>query len=174
MQRAIPGLSPRSSIRNAMAWCLRYSLHAVTLLQHVKLPSLFHGKINLATPAGLLEECILRKKSSCPDPRILPVRHPTVPFVILFLIVSAWWPFISFNCVSLRLWPLCLVYFALSLPNLWTFHPRMHPKGKRLRWWDVPRHHVGCCKHLLLNILIRWKCIFKESPASQFLITHGG
>lgn len=123
-------ISPRSSIGNATTWWLGYSLHTVTLLQHVKLPSLFHVKNNLATPAGLLEECILCNQNSCTDTldsSSKSVRDVLCDFIYL---VFTLWSFICFNCASRRLWSFRLVYLRYLFWAI-TFHLWMHLKGKK-------------------------------------------
>lgn len=97
-------ISLRLLMGSAMTWWFGYSLHSVTLLQHVKLPSLFNVKTNLATLASLLEERILYNQNSCTDSRILPVSQSAM---------SLWFYLFSFCDL------LSVVYHADSVLSDW-------------------------------------------------------
>lgn len=100
-------ISLRLLMGNAMTWWFGYRLHSVTLLQHVRLPSLFNVRTYLATLASLLERYIWCNQNSCTN-TVLPVsqRCPCdsfFQFAIFYLFCITQTPFFSTDLFALFL-----------------------------------------------------------------------
>lgn len=161
-------ISLRSLMGIAMTWWFGYSLHSVTLLQHVKLPSLFNVKTNLATLASLLEEYILCNQNSCTDTvgffqeasQRCPCDFIFFHFVIFYLF-----------CITQTLFfPTDL--FALSLLNSNTACiDALEGKRHRISHFKIAvmEYFYASCGVVWFDNLIRSKFIFKESlPVSSW------
>lgn len=107
-------ISLRSSIGNAVTWWLGYSLHTVTLLQHVKLPSLFHVKTTWQHRLVYWKSALYVIK--IPALTQLDSSSKSVSDVLcdFFCLFFTLWSFICYNCVSCWLWYFRLVYFTFS------------------------------------------------------------
>lgn len=114
-------ISLRSSIGNAMTWWLGYSLHTVTLLQHVKLPSLFHVKTTWQHRLVYWKSAfyVIRIPALTQlDSSSKSVSDVLCDFICLFF---TWRSFICFNCVSHWLWSFHLLFALTFLSCNFTF-----------------------------------------------------
>lgn len=116
-------ISLRSSIRNAMTWWLGYILHTVTLLQHVKLPSLFHVKTTWQRLLVYWKSAFYVIKIPALtqlDSSSKSVSDVLCDFICRFFTL---WSFICFTCVPRWLWSFCMVYLRFLSCNF-TFMKR--------------------------------------------------
>lgn len=162
-------ISLRSSIGNAMTWWLGYSLHTVTLLQHVKLPSLFHAKTTWQHRLVYWKSAfyVIRIPALTQlDSSSKSVSDVLCDFICLFF---TWRSFICFNCVSHWLWSFHLVYLGYLF---WAV--TLHSWGEKADNQALMEYFYALCGlqqtcfwHLEMEIY------FQSIAASEFLITHG-
>lgn len=163
-------ISLRSWIGNAVTWWLGYSLPTVTLLQHAKLPSLFHVKTTWQHRLVYWKSAFYVIKIPALtqlDSSSKSVSDVLCDFICLFFTLR---PFICFNCISHWLWSFRLVYLRYLF---WVI--TLHSWGRKADNQALMESFYASCGlqqrcfwHLEMEIY------FQSIAASQFLITHWG